>query len=216
MNKSYLKYFVLIIPAVLAYLALNGYGFFFKSGTAGVGILILILLFLLNPNRSKDVWMLIGAFAFSIAGDWFLSNMNGDRGAFVTGIALYFIAHVGYLAFALFNGKVNKVFSCVLLVGFLLFYFLTLFTAIDGSVMKIAVLIYLLISCVSLGAAVGLNTNAGVKWSYSLGIALILFSDTIISFKEFVGYTDLNYLILPSYYAAHLAITFALIKRSNQ
>ena len=215
MNKSHFKYLVLIVPVVFAYLALNGYGFFFKSGTAGAGILILLLIYLLKQKPNKDVWMIIGAFAFSIAGDWFLSNMKGDSGMFVTGIALYFVAHVGYLAFAFFNGKINKLYTGLLLVGFLVFYFTTLFPEIDSGVMNTAVLIYLLISCVSLGAAVGLKTNVVVKWSYSFGIVLILFSDTIISFKEFVGYTDLNYLILPTYYAAHLAIIFALIKRFN-
>lgn len=209
---KYLKYLLLIIPAVLAYLALDGYGFFFKSGTAGAGSLILFYIFLKNTRQNKDVWMIIGAFAFSIAGDWFLSNMKGDSGMFVTGIALYFIAHVGYLLFALFNGKVNKLFTGILLAGFLVFYFLTLFPAIDGGVMKIAVLIYLLISCLSLGAAIGLKTNVVVKWSYSFGIALILFSDTIISFKEFVDYNHLNYLILPTYYLAHISITFSILK----
>jgi uncharacterized membrane protein YhhN len=215
MKKTYLKYLLLLVPTILAYLALNGFGFFFKSGTAIAGSLILLFFYFIKPKQNKDVWMIIGAFLFSIAADWFLSNMKGDSGMFVTGIVLYFVAHVGYLAFALFNGKVNKLFTGLLLAGFLVFYSIFLFPVINGGVMKIAVLIYLLISCVSLGAAVGLTTNAVVKWSYSFGIVLILFSDTIISFKEFVGYTDLNYLILPTYYAAHLAIIFTLIKRFN-
>jgi len=209
--KKYWIYFLLAAPIVLAVLALNGYGFFFKSGTAGSGILILLFIYFKKTNRNKDLWMLIGAFGFSIAGDWFLSNMKENSGIFVTEIALYFIAHFGYLTYAVYNGKINKVFTGLLLIGFLVFYFITLFPAIEGGIMKSAVLIYLLISCLSLGAAVGLKTNVLVKWSYTFGIALILFSDTVISFKEFVGYNGLNYLILPTYYLAHISIIFSVL-----
>jgi len=52
-----------------------------------------------------------------------------------------------------------------------------------------------------------------VKWSYFAGVTLILFSDTIISLNEFTSCAALNFLILPTYYAAHISITFALIKR---
>jgi hypothetical protein len=38
-------------------------------------------------------------------------------------------------------------------------------------------------------------------------------SDTIISFNEFLGYRELNSLILPTYYLAHLTITTSLLLR---
>ena len=211
--KKHWIYLLLTAPLIFAVLALNGYGFFFKSGTAVSGILILLIIYFQDPKPNKDIWLIIGAFLFSIAGDWFLSNMKGKNEMFVSGIAFYFIAHIGYLAFALLNGKISKTFSVLLLTCFLIFYFITLYPIIEGNIMKSAVLIYLLISCLSLGAATGLKTNALVKWSYSYGIALILFSDTIISFKEFVGYNNLNYLILPTYYLAHISIIFSILKK---
>lgn len=214
MGTSSLKnYSLLIIPAVLAILALNGFGFFFKSGTAGAGILILILIYSKKLKDSLDVWMIIGAFLFSIAGDWFLSNMKGDSGMFVTGIALFFVAHVGYLSFALMNGKIKWVFTGVLLAGYLLFFILKLYPTFDNPILMVAALIYLLISCFSLGAAVGIDAKPSVRWSYVFGIALILFSDTIIAFKEFVGYRELNWLILPTYYLAHISITFSVMRK---
>jgi hypothetical protein len=45
------------------------------------------------------------------------------------------------------------------------------------------------------------------------GIVLVVFSDTIISFKEFLDYDGLNWLILPTYYLAHLAITLSILIR---
>ena len=162
-------------------------------------------------NEVKDVWFIILAFLFSIAGDWFLSNMNENANWFVIGIALFFVAHIGYLLFALLNGKVKWLFTTILVVAFLVFYFVVLFPSINENVLKLAVLIYLLISCFSLGAAAGIKSKPVVLYAYIFGIFLILFSDTIISLKEFVGYNNLNFLILPTYYVAHISITFSLI-----
>lgn len=206
-------YLIFLIPLTLAILALNNFGFFFKSGTAGVGILILLFAYRSKFDKNTDVWMVIVAFAFSIAGDWFLSNMNGDANMFVSGIALFFVAHVGYLSYALMNGKITWIFTGIVLTGFLIFYFISLFPSIDEDIINIAAFIYLLISCFSMGAAVGIEAKPMIKWSYVFGILLVLFSDTIISLKEFVGYTDLNFLILPTYYLAHISITFSLFRK---
>jgi hypothetical protein len=77
----------------------------------------------------------------------------------------------------------------------------------------VAVLGYLLISCVALAAAIGLRQPGVVKSLYVAGIVLVVISDTIISFKEFLDYHDLNGLILPTYYLAHLAITLSILIR---
>ena len=61
----------------------------------------------------------------------------------------------------------------------------------------------------------GLRGSQVAKWAYVFGIFLILFSDTIIAYKEFVGYNELNYLILPTYYLAHIAIVFSIIKKTH-
>ena len=144
---SFRIYFLLIIPVVLAVLALCGFGFFFKSGTALAGIFILYFLHYNRFKHFKDVWMIIAAFIFSIAGDWFLSNKQDSAKMFVIGIALFFFAHLSYLVFALMNGKVNWRFTFIILTAYLVFYFLVLFPAFDNDVLKWTALVYLLISC---------------------------------------------------------------------
>lgn len=217
MNQSILKsnwrYSILLIPAISAILALNHFGFFFKSGSAGAGILIILLFYFNELRNRKDVWMIIAAFLFSIGGDWFLSHKHGDAGMFVAGIALFFVAHVGYLSYALLNGRIKWLFTAILLVGYLLFFALKLYPGIEDKTLMIAALIYLLISCFSLGAASGLQAETWEKWAYIFGIFLILFSDTIIAFREFIGYKELDFLILPTYYIAHISITFSLMRR---
>lgn len=208
-------YTFLWLAAGLAIMAVINGDFAYKSGTAGVGILALILLYFREKKPSKDIWFIVGAFAFSIAGDWFLSHMNGDAEMFSKGIALFFFAHIGYLLYALVNGKINWKITGALILAYLIFFFLMLYPKIDDKVLMIATLIYLLVSCLSFGASMGLQSNGRVKWAYVFGIFLILFSDTIIAFKEFLGKDQLNVLILPTYYLAHISITYSLIKNNE-
>lgn len=208
-------YTLLLFSVISAIMALTTSYFVFKSGTAGIGIIILIILNFRKVKPSKETWLIIGAFLFSIAGDWFLSNMDGDPMMFSKGIVLFFLAHVGYLMFALFNGRIGWKLTGIILAAFLVFYFLVLYPSINDTVLKLAVLIYLLISCLSMGAAMGIKSDPLVKWAYAFGIFLILFSDTIISLKEFLGYNILNFIILPTYYLAHISITFSLIRKTD-
>lgn len=213
-SKNNWIYGLLSISLLLAVMALITSNFLFKSGTAGIGILILIILHFTDVKPSKDTWFIIGAFMFSIAGDWFLSHMNGDLTMFSKGIALFFLAHIGYLLFAVVNGKINWRFTGFLLLIYLTFFFIILYPAITDKTLMLATLIYLLVSCLSLGAAIGIKGDPIIKWTYVFGIFLILFSDTIISLTEFLGYKALDFLILPTYYLAHMSITFSLIRKA--
>lgn len=212
-NKK--AFLLLLLPLVLAIFAVAGFGFFFKAAVPASCILILAWLYRHSLKTNTDTWFVLGAFFFSIAGDWFLSNKGDSFLMFSAGIGLYLLAHVGYLWYALLNGRMHKLFTLLVLTGFLLFFFIRLFPAIDDMVLLIAVFVYLIISCLSLGAAFGLKLHPTIRWSYFAGVTLILFSDTIISLSEFTAYNALDFLILPTYYAAHMSITFALIRRAN-
>jgi uncharacterized membrane protein YhhN len=207
-----LFYALLLFPAISAILALI-YGYFlFKAGVAGIGILILFGMFLTGRRTYEIVWLVIIAFLFSIGGDWFLSNKQEHMWMFMAGIAMFFFAHVGYLVYSLKNGELKGNFLIGLLAGYLAFFFLWLSPGIDGLGMKTAALFYLVISCFSLAAAMGMKQISPLaKWSYVSGIILILFSDTIIAFKEFTLFQALNFLILPTFYLAQLSITFSLM-----
>ena len=118
--KRNMIYALLLFSVLSAIIALITYRFIFKSGTAGIGILIFLILYFRKVKPSKDTWLIIGAFLFSISGDWFLSNMNGDPLMFSKGIALFFLAHIGYLMFALFNGRIRWLLTGIILAAFLI------------------------------------------------------------------------------------------------
>ena len=210
-NKSLYLWFLL--PITFSFLAYLGFGFIYKAAVSSSCLIIIFNAFSFRLQKFQDTWFIILAFVFSIIGDWFLSNKEDSFLMFAVGIAMYFLAHLGYLVFALYNGSLNRNFTGILLVIYLVFFFIVLWPAINEPILLIAVLIYLLISCISPGAAINLKGKSIVRWSYFAGIALILFSDTIISFKEFTSYQKMNFLILPTYYAAHIIITYAVVKK---
>lgn len=193
-----------------AVLALTVGGFLFQSGSAGLGALAILWLMGGKGFRRADLWMAIAAFAFSIVGDYFLSNRGGDPLMFVYGIGFFFLAHLGYLGYALCHGRLDLKVTALFCTGYLIFFFTSLYGGISDPVLMWAALAYLFVSCFSMGAAWGISPAGNSRNLYLMGIGLILFSDTLIAFREFMAYTGWDFLILPTYYLAHLLVTWAV------
>lgn len=206
---------LVIFQVIVAIIAIASDIIYFKVGVAGIGIIILLMAYAKILFKTLDVWVVVLAFVFSMIGDCFLSNMNGDSSMFMIGISLYLLAHIGYLIFSLLNGSIKVGITIGILLIFIVFYYSTLYSYITDMSLAYIVLFYLVVSCVSLGAALGIRAVPKVKWPFVVGIALILFSDTIISYKEFMNYDSLNFLILPTYYLAQISITIALYNKSR-
>jgi len=201
---------LLLGQVVSAVLALTIGGFLFQSGSAGLGALAILWLMGKHGFRRADGWLAIGAFVFSIVGDYFLSNRGGDAMMFVYGIGFFFLAHLGYLGYALCHGKIAQRATALLCVAYLIFFFAALYDGIPDPVLMWAALAYLFVSCFSMGAAWGMQPGGRGKWLYVGGIGLILFSDTLIALREFMAYTRWDFLILPTYYGAHILVTMAV------
>jgi len=159
----------------------------------------------------RTVWWVIAALLVSSVADWFMMNSSTVQMYFLYGVCLFFVAHVGFLVFCLKNGRVDRWLLLPVLTGYLAFFFLVLRPAISEPALLAAVLAYLLISCFSLAAAAELRLPAMAHWCFTAGIALLVFSDTIIALKDFAGYKELGFLILPTYFASHVMVTLGLI-----
>jgi len=202
---------LLIIPCVFGWLGYTGHGFIFKALVAGSGILFLLFFYRKDLWKKKDVWCIVAAFIFSIVGDWFLANRHGGFVKFIWGILFFFFAHMGYLGYSLLNGHIKWIFTAVILVVYLTLFGLVFYPSIDEPVLITAVLAYMSVSCFSLGAAAGIKYDPLPKWIFFLGITMLLFSDTIIAFKEFSSFKELNFLILPTYYLSQISVMMALM-----
>jgi uncharacterized membrane protein YhhN len=202
---------LLLIPASLGVAATVTDFLPFKLGVPLSCVFLLLLVSSQKPADRREIAPVVVALTFSAIGDYFLSNKLDRATYFVIGIAAFFVAHIGYLSFALKTGRLQSYALLTLLCGYLAYFVWYLYPSIDDSVLSLAVLAYLLISCFALAAALGMPTTGAGKWLYVLGILLIVVSDTLISLNEFLSYRPLNSLILPTYYLAHLAITLAIM-----
>lgn len=207
-------YYLLAIPVVFGVIATTLGYLPFKLGVPGVCALILIAFF--GRRMRREIWYVVAAFVFSMIGDTFLSTRGDDDMMFVYGIGGFFLAHLGYLAYALVNGKVNRPALLVLVAGYIPFFIWSLNPAIDDGILSGAVLVYLLISVLVLAAAIGLRLTGIPKWTYVAGIISIVVSDTFIAFNEFLDLTTFNDWILPTYYFAHIIITFGILNRGRE
>ena len=208
--KDY-KIAVLLIPLIFVILAVKGHGFFYRGAVSAS--CAVILWFMSDHGKNRGIRWVVAALLVSIAGDWFISHSGHAPDRFVCGICLFFAAHIGFVCFCLKNGRVNGYLLLFVLAVYLTFFFVALLPALrPRPVLLAAVLLYLLISCFSLAAAAGLRLSPATRWIFTLGIALLVFSDTIIALRNFAGYSQLRYLILPTYFMSHVFITASLIR----
>ena len=66
--------------------------------------------------------------------------------------------------------------------------------------------LYTVLSLATLAAAIGRNRGLG-GWLFAGGIGLLLFSDTLISLREFWNWSRGSAWILPTYYLSQLLVT---------
>lgn len=157
---------------------------------------------------------LCAAFVFSVIGDFFLTHKSICQNSYLYGIGGFFLAHAGFLVYALMNAEIAPVSLYVviaLLIPYGIYLVRKLLPALHGMPMKIAVTLYMLISIAVFSCAFSMNVNALNRLSFILGIGMILFSDTVISFSDFLGYRKWDKLILPAYYLCHILVSFSTI-----
>lgn len=161
----------------------------------------------------REIGPVVVAFAFAMVGDALLSLRAGRVSWFIAGIAAYFVAHLGYLAYALPRGRPHRLTLVLGLTAFVAYVVLKLGRHVPEPALRGAVVAYGVVSCVSLAAAVGLRQPRLSKTLFIAGIGLLVFSDTLISFNEFLGNRAWNGWILPTYYLALIAIAGSLLTR---
>jgi uncharacterized membrane protein YhhN len=162
--------------------------------------------------RRPEVWPVAAGFLFSLAGDYFLRNRGaGGDVFFLGGIGMFLLAHLAFLRFALRHGRLNRRWLAAGLAAYGAYFAVVLSPAMPGPVLAAAALAYTVVSVFGLAAAAGIRGSRAARIAYAAGIGLILFSDTVISWKEFLGIHRWDWLILPTYEAAHVALAAAVV-----
>lgn len=194
--------FGLLIPLALALLRL-GTGRYLYSALTSLACAALILL-----GGAQGAWALVTGLLVSVAGDWLLAHPKVCDNAFIYGVACF---GAGHILFALYASRRCAVSPWAIGVAALLAvaYGAYLFRCVlpgQPLPMKIALSDYTLVSLLGLFFALCLDAPLAERALYALGIACILFSDTMIAEAEFVGHARAQPLILPTYYLCHILI----------
>lgn len=208
---SYGWLLLFLIPAACGYMAIRTGGYGWKVGVTGSCIVLLLLL--TQGDIFAAGWALLVALFASLAGDYFLSHKENGGDFYLYGIAAFFVAHLFYIVYACGRFAWNAwvvVLGLLLLAGYGYYFFRMAVGHIPGK-LRLAALAYCLISVVSMALSFGVQLPGFAKVLYILGILSIAFSDTMICETDFVGNAKWSFLILPTYYACHIAVSMAAV-----
>lgn len=224
------------IPLLLPLATLVGYlltgSFWLRSGTTLLCLFLIIL-----RTREAVLHTAVGfvalALALSFCGDYVLGHWGGSFEGFVCGVGLFLLAHLGYVAYCLCRGRLRWGWLVALCLVFGAGYYGVLLRPhIGDAVTSVAVLAYVLVSCLSMAAALGLKKKSefseyseysekpdGASLShilFAVGIASLLFSDLLIAQKRFLGDDTLYALMMPTYFASQLLVTASILHNTRR
>jgi len=214
--RKYL-FLLAVIPAVFMILSLiaGSRNVILRGGVAFTCTLICVLTVLLLSKDSRVLWFLVAAFCLSIVGDLFLRDVNSDMD-FILGILFFFLAHIGFLIYAMKRAKLSWPLFAVITVPFLIFYFIGLVPSpgLSGNIpLSVAALCYLLVSCLSFSVALSgaiRMPKSPARWVFAAGIASLLISDTFLSIVDFIKYTNVAPQIMRLYYLSHVLVALSV------
>ncbi len=158
---------------------------------------------------------LIAGLLVSIVADWYLAHQKAGEHMFLYGVMGFFVAHGLFAWYALPRYSYHLsvlVIALILLAGYGVYLFVRIMPHVDG-VLKVPVLLYLLISILSLYFALSMNAPTWERILYIAGIVAILASDTMIAEGDFAGNKAADGLMLPLYYLCHILISLSAVLR---
>lgn len=169
----------------------------------------------LFTGGGRDRFLLAAGLFVSVVADWFLSHQSGHSERFLYGVIGFFIAHCLFVAYAAMRYRFSTaalIAAAVLLIGFSAYMFIRALPNIEAG-LKLPITAYMIVSMLSLYAAFSMNAPAAEKVMYIVGIAAIVFSDTMIAENVFLGVKPAAKLVHPTYYACHWLIALSALLR---
>jgi hypothetical protein len=203
----------LIVPAFCAYMG-NAQGKYAWNVGVTLGCAILLLL---SEFRAASYCMIAGLLA-SLAGDYFMGHRYGKMIRYVYGISGFFVAHIFFVLYGAKGFALRPwaiVLGIVLLAGYSVYLKARILPHVREMPLRIAITCYMLVSVLALFFALSMQGTVFERILYILGIACIVFSDTVIGETDFVGTQGIAKLIMPTYYACHILITASVFFKSN-
>lgn len=143
----------------------------------------------------------------SVVGDWFLAHTQDKPELYACGVIGFLAGHLLFIVHAARHMRFSAAalaIALALTVGYG-FYMARRILPRTPGLLKIPLSLYALVSLGSIACAMMTGNPL-----YIAGIALLVFSDTMIAENDFAGNHRAKYLILPTYYLCHLLITLSI------
>ena len=150
--------------------------------------------------------ILPAALVVSAVGDYFMAHKGGHAEIYRLGIAGFLLAHLLFIVHCCTQWRPRAWIAAVgliLLAGYGMYLIARVLPGIP-NLLKLPAALYTLISVA--GFTTSLMTRNPL---YIIGIALLLFSDTMIAEHDFVGNRAAGALILPTYYLSQLLVALS-------
>jgi uncharacterized membrane protein YhhN len=163
-------------------------------------------------------WILI-AYLCSVVGDWFMAHSDGKNGdkMLLGGIGGFFCAHACFLVYSVLRAERTALLvpwillAAALTVGYVLFLVRALYPAVPDPALRAGIGAYTGISLAVMSVSLHSGAPAVPKLLFCIGIALILFSDTLIAEERFLGRKTCGRLVCPTYFACHILVAASAV-----
>jgi hypothetical protein len=92
--------------------------------------------------------------------------------------------------------------------------FIALWSQLDGAAMKVGILLYLFVSCISCGSIFGLEIYCAGGWLFFAGISFLMLSDALMNFMK----TDLLFSCLMhlTFYLSQVLAAASIVFLDNE
>ncbi len=145
----------------------------------------------------------------SVAADWFMAHKAGRTGWYLCGIGGFFAAHALFLWDVLLDASLAPLpflAFALLAAGYGLYLARHILPRVSDARMRLAIVLYMLISAASLGFSL-----AAPGAARTLGLLCIVLSDTLIAESDFAGNRAAGAWILPTYFLCHILLALSAV-----
>ena len=145
----------------------------------------------------------------SVAADWFMAHKAGRTGWYLCGIGGFFAAHALFLWDVLLDASLAPLpflAFALLAAGYGLYLARRILPRVSDARMRLAIVLYMLISAASLGFSL-----AAPGAARTLGLLCIVLSDTLIAESDFAGNRAAGTWILPTYFLCHILLALSAV-----
>ena len=145
----------------------------------------------------------------SVAADWFMAHKAGRTGWYLCGIGGFFAAHALFLWDVLLDASLAPLpflALALLAAGYGLYLARRILPRVSDARMRLAIVLYMLISAASLGFSL-----AAPGAARTLGLLCIVLSDTLIAESDFAGNRAAGAWILPTYFLCHILLALSAV-----